>query len=256
LAVPQTVIWMRPEHAEAGRPAERSRAQVTAAAITVADRDGLDAVTMRRVAAELGTGAASLCRYVATRDDLLDLMADSAGAEYVLAAPSGNWLADLLDVAGQARAIMLRHPWLPALVITRATLGPRGVDLLEHVLNVLKDHPADLAAKLEAFGTLMAVTATFVQRETATDQAAQQRQAVYLHHVAVAGQRPQLAALLATATPPAEPGGRFAKLLTRILTGLLATTPRVAALAGAKQEICDGRRLLPSSKCSLPMACD
>ena len=61
--MPQTVIWMRPGHAEAGRPAERSRAQVTAAAITVADQDGLDAVTMRRVAAELGTGAASLYRY-------------------------------------------------------------------------------------------------------------------------------------------------------------------------------------------------
>ena len=228
MGAPQTVIWMRPEHAEAGRPAERSRAQVTAAAITVADQDGLAAVTMRRVAAELGTGAASLYRYVATRDDLLDLMADSAGAEYVLAAPSGNWLADLLDVAGQARAIMLRHPWLPALVISRATLGPRGADLLEHVLNVLKDHPADLAAKLEAFGTLMAVTATFVQHETATDQAAQQRQAAYLHHVAMAGQHPQLAGLLATATPPGDPGARFAKLLTRIVTGLLATTPQVA----------------------------
>jgi AcrR family transcriptional regulator len=186
------------------------------------------AVTMRRVAAELGTGAASLYRYVATRDDLLDLMADSAGAEYVLAAPSGNWIADLLDVAGQARAIMLRHPWLPALVISRATLGPRGADLLEHVLNVLKDHPADLAAKLEAFGTLMAVTATFVKHETATDQAAQQRQAAYLRHVALAGQHPHLAGLLATATPPGDPGARFAKLLTRILTGLLATTPQVA----------------------------
>ncbi len=93
---------------------------------------------------------------------------------------------------------------------------------------MLKDHPADLAAKLEAFGILMAVTATFVQHETATDQAAQQRQAAYLHHVAMAGQHPQLAGLLATATPPGDPGARFAKLLTRILTGLLATTPQVA----------------------------
>jgi AcrR family transcriptional regulator len=222
VAAPQTVIWMRPEHAEAGRPAERSRAQVTAAAIAVADQHGLDSVTMRRVAAELGTGAASLYRYVATRDDLLDLMADSAGAEYVLAAASGNWLADLLDVGAQARAIMLRHPWLPALVITRATLGPRGVDLLEHVLNVLSGHPADLATKLEAFGILMAVTATFVQNEAAADQAAQQRQAAYLHHVATDGQHPQLAAELAAATPPGDPGDRFARLMTRILTGLLA----------------------------------
>ena len=213
------------QNREAPRPITSSNGTAT----TVADHDGLAAVTMRRVAAELGTGAASLYRYVATRDDLLDLMTDSAGAEYVLAAPSGNWLADLLDVAGQARAIMLRHPWLPTLVIGRATLGPRGADLLEHVLNVLKDHPADPAAKLEAFGILMAVTATFVQHETATDQAAQQRQAAYLHHVAMTGQHPQLAGLLATPPPPGDPGARFAKLLTRILTGLLATTPQVAA---------------------------
>jgi AcrR family transcriptional regulator len=219
--VPQTAIWMRPEHAEVGRPAERSRAQVTAAAIGVADQDGLDAVTMRRVAAELGTGAASLYRYVASRDDLLDLMADSAGAEYVLAAPGGDWLAGLLDVAGQARTIMLRHPWLPALVITRATLGPHGADLLEHVLNVLKDRPADLATKLEAFGTLMAVTATFVQNETATDPAARERQAAYLQHVAAGGRHPQLAALLVTAAPPGDAGDRFARLVTRILAGLL-----------------------------------
>lgn len=229
MAPAHTVIWMRPEHAEAGRPAERSRALVTMAAITVADQDGLGAVTMRRVAAELGTGAASLYRYVAARDDLLDLMADSAGAEYELAAPSGNWLADLLDVARQARAIMLRHPWLPTLVITRATLGPRGVDLIEHVLNVLKDQPAGPAVKLEAFGILMAVTATFVQHEAAGDQAAQQRQAAYLHHITAAGQHPQLAALLATATPPTDPADQFTTLLTRILTGLLATTPQTAA---------------------------
>jgi AcrR family transcriptional regulator len=221
LAVPQSVIWLRPEQAEAGRPAERSRDQVTAAAIAVADQDGLEAVTMRRVAAELGTGAASLYRYIATRDDLLDLMADSAGAEYVLAAPSGDWLADLLDVAAQARAIMLRHQWLPALVIGRATLGPHGADLVEHVLSVLTNHPAGLAAKLEAFGALMAVTATYVQNETATSQAAQHRQAAYLQHVATDGRHPQLAALLATAPPPGDAGDRFARLLTRILSGLL-----------------------------------
>lgn len=225
----QTVIWMRPQHAKSGRPADRSRAQVTAAAIKVADQEGLDAVSMRRVAAELGTGAASLYRYIATRDDLLDLMADATGAEYELAGPSGNWLADLVGVAGQARAIMLRHPWLPNLVVSRATLGPRGVDLVEHVLNVLADHPADPAAKLEAFGILMAVTATIVQNEVAADPALRQRQAVYLQHVAQAGRHPQLAALLGTAVTPADPADQFTALLRRVLSGLLATTVHEAA---------------------------
>jgi AcrR family transcriptional regulator len=229
VAATQTVIWMRPEHAKAGRPAERSRELVTAAAIKVADRHGLDAVSMRRVAAEIGTGAASLYRYIATRDDLLDLMADATGAEYELAAPSGNWLADLVGIANQARAIMLRHPWLPALVATRAALGPHGVDLVEHFLNVLTDHPAEPAAKLEVFGILMAVTATFVQHETSTDQAMRQRQATYLGHVAAAGRHPRLAALLAAATPPVDPAGQFAALIASILTGLLGTTAQSSA---------------------------
>ncbi len=225
----QTVIWMRPEHAKSGRPAERSRAQVTAAAIKVADQEGLDAVSMRRVAAELGTGAASLYRYVATRDDLLDLMADATGAEYDLAAPSGDWLADLVGIAGQARAIMLRHPWLPALVITRPALGPHGVDLVEHVLNVLADHPADPPAKLEVFGILMAITATIVQNQAAADPGLRQRQAVYLQQVAEAGRHPQLAALLGTAVTPAEPADQFTALISRVLSGLLATAAREPA---------------------------
>jgi AcrR family transcriptional regulator len=48
-----------------------ARAEITAAAVTIAGREGLDAVSMRRVATELGTGAASLYRYVDTREDLL-----------------------------------------------------------------------------------------------------------------------------------------------------------------------------------------
>jgi AcrR family transcriptional regulator len=60
------VIWMRPGHAATGRPAQRSREEITAVAIAIADWEGLDAVSMRRVAAGLGTGAASLYRYVPT----------------------------------------------------------------------------------------------------------------------------------------------------------------------------------------------
>src|SRR6516225_9042130 len=98
-------IWMRPERAAVGRPAQRSRAEITAVALDIADREGLDAVSMRRVAAALGTGAASLYRYVETREELLDLMTDATGAEYELATPTGDWLADLLALGEQARAI-------------------------------------------------------------------------------------------------------------------------------------------------------
>jgi AcrR family transcriptional regulator len=120
-------------------------------AVAIADRDGLDALLMRRVAAELGTGAASLYRYVDTREDLLDLMIDFTGSEYADAAPAGDWLADLLEIGEQARGIMRRHRWLPSLLITRPVLGPNCLGLLEHFLGVLAAHPAGTAAKLEAF---------------------------------------------------------------------------------------------------------
>lgn len=216
------LIWMRPEHAAVGRPAERSRGEITAAAVAVADRDGLDAVSMRRVAAELGTGAASLYRYVDTRDDLLDLMTDSTAAEYSFAAPSGDWLADLVEVGQQARAIMRRHPWLVVLITTRPVLGPNGLALLEHVLDVLDPHPAEIQAKLEAFAMLNAITVLFVQSELAGGSAAQRRNAAYLYHAITTGNHPQLARLLEPPPPAtAAPDDRYADIITRILVGLL-----------------------------------
>ncbi|MGH3156974.1 MAG: TetR/AcrR family transcriptional regulator [Streptosporangiaceae bacterium] len=220
------MIWLRPEGARVGRPAHRSRGEITSAAVAIADRDGLEAVSMRRVAAELGTGAASLYRYLDTREDLLDLMTDSTGAEYDHAAPTGDWQADLVDVGEQGRAIMRRHPWLAALVITRPTLGPNGLILLEHVLDVLAPHPAGIAAKLEAFAMLNTITAVFVQFELAGGSAAQQRNAAYLQHVVGSGQHPRLARLLAQASQAVpDPAGRYADIVARTLTGLLGPAP-------------------------------
>ncbi|WP_037606194.1 TetR/AcrR family transcriptional regulator [Streptacidiphilus rugosus] len=214
------VIWLRPEQAPVGRPAERSRAEITAAAMELADREGLEAVTMRRVASVLGTGAASLYRYVATRDDLLDLMTDSTAAEYRLPAPTGDWEADLLAVADQARRIMRGHPWLPALVISRPALGPHGADLLEHVLDVLAEHPADAGRKVQAFALLGGLTALFVQNEVTATAAGAARQAAYLHHVAVAGHHPRIAGLSASPADRA-PSDPFHTVLSRALAGVL-----------------------------------
>src|SRR5262249_3339568 len=168
------VIWMRQERAATGRPARHSRAEITAAAVTIADGEGLEAVSMRRVAAELGTGAASLYRHVDNREDLLDLMMDATGAEYRDTAPTRDWLADLLDLGDQARVIMRNHPWLPSLLLTRSVLGPNGLTLLEHFLEVLEGHPAGTAAKLEAFAVFSSVTALFVQHELTGGAARQQ----------------------------------------------------------------------------------
>jgi AcrR family transcriptional regulator len=212
-----------------GRPPRRSRAEITAAAVAIADRDGIEAASMRQVAAALGTGAASLYRYVQTREDLLDLMTDSMAAEYVLGPPTGDWIGDLVDVGQQAREIMRRHPWLADLTTRRPALGPRGLALLEHVLEVLAPFPASAAAKLESFAVLMAITAVFVQAELGGDAPAQ-RSAAYLQEALASGEYPRLGELLADAAPPPadpppNPADRFGEILARILAGLLGPGP-------------------------------
>jgi AcrR family transcriptional regulator len=219
---PGQAIWMRPERAAAGRPPRRSRAEITAVAVALADHEGTDAVTMRRVAAEMGTGAASLYRYLDNREDLLDLMIDSAGAEYALAAPTGDWQADLIEVGQQARSIMRRHRWLPSLIAARPALGPSGVALLQHVLVVLEEHPAGLSAKLEAFAMLMAVTGAFVQAELAEGAGTRARNTDYLQYAVASGEYPRLTRLLQAGSPaPGDPAVQYSEILGRVLSGLL-----------------------------------
>jgi AcrR family transcriptional regulator len=214
-------IWARPERRPAGRPPRRSRAEITAAAIAIADREGLDSVSMRRVAAGLGTGAGSLYRYLDSREDLLDLMSDATGAEYSFRAPAGDWLADLVELGTQARAIMHRHPWLADLVPRRPALGPNGLALLQHFLEALQSHPASNIAKLEAFGMLFAVTAVFVQAELSGSPSSQRRNAAYLQQAISSGEYPRLGELLAASPAAPADADRYAELIKRILTGLL-----------------------------------
>jgi AcrR family transcriptional regulator len=221
-------IWMRPERAAVGRPAQHSRAEITAIALRIADQEGLDALSMRRVAAEIGTGAASLYRYVETREDLLDLMTDATAAEYELAPPTGDWLGDLVALGEQGRAILRRHRWLAGLIMTRPVIGPNGLALLQHVLTLLERHPTGLTAKMEAFAMLNGITAAFVLQEQG-DSALQARNIAYLQHALTSGEHPGLAELMSQAAPapelPPEPAAdtarRYPDLIRRVLAGLL-----------------------------------
>lgn len=128
-----TVSWNRPERAAKGPSPSRTRAEITSAAVAIADAEGIEALSMRRVAKELGTGTASLHRYLASKDDLLDLMLDAVAAEGGgPPAPSGDWRSDLRGLAHRSQAAFPRHPWMTSLAAGRPSLGPNIPRSIEH----------------------------------------------------------------------------------------------------------------------------
>jgi AcrR family transcriptional regulator len=148
-------IWVRPEPGT--RRARFSREQIAAAALAIADAEGFEAVSMRRIAAELGAGTMSLYRYISAKDDLMALMDDALIGEFLV--PEGelpaDWRAAVTLIARQTRAAFLRHPWAVVALQGRGaagqdgSFGPNGLRHFEQSLAALDGAPLDIAAKLE-----------------------------------------------------------------------------------------------------------
>jgi len=222
----QQSIWTRPERAARGPAPEHSRAEIAAAAAALADGSGLAAVTMRSAAAAVGTAPASLYRYVATRDELVELMVDQVYGEYRYTTPEpGRPVASLLELAQQGRAIYHRHPWLLDVPATGSLPGPNAVAFIEHTLAMLAGTGLTGPEQLETIGLFSGAVRLVAQTEIGQQRAGQDitqwqnSLAGYLIHLTAGGQHPHLAAALAGAPAPAEP--LFDRAMTRILTGLL-----------------------------------
>jgi DNA-binding transcriptional regulator YhcF (GntR family) len=126
----------RARDAEAGLTQER----IVTTATAVADKEGLGALSMRRVALELGVAAMSLYRHVQDKDDLLVLMIDAAFAEWRLQRSGDGWQELLGGAARELWRIFRRHLWLaPAYSLTRPLVVPSGLAYTEHVLATLLD---------------------------------------------------------------------------------------------------------------------
>lgn len=117
-----------------------TREEIVATAIAVADAEGVDAVSMRRIARELGAGAMSLYWHVASKEELQDQMIEAIESEIEVPEPSGDWRADLRAYARNTRAAMLRHQWALAFLGARPPAGPadaRNADRLFGALDGL-----------------------------------------------------------------------------------------------------------------------
>lgn len=220
-------IWLRPVRAAKGPMPEYSRSQIAQAGVAVADADGLAAVTMRRVAEEVGAGSASLYRYVSKRDELLELMIDEVTGEFTPVTKSGDWPADLLVLAREFRGIYLRHPWVVTATAEMSPTGPNAVAFLENALTLLGDVEVESRVKLEAVAVLSGMVRLLVGFELTragsqqTIQQWQASQAAYLAHVADDGHHPHLTAALGSAGEGSVSEPVFDRVLARVLPGLL-----------------------------------
>jgi AcrR family transcriptional regulator len=121
------LLWRAPQRSDR-RPGPKSSLDVdriVAAAVTVSDAEGLSALSMRRVGAELGVAPMTLYSHVPGKGELVDLMLDSVLRElYPDGPPTGNWRTRLEAVARANWNLFLRHPWAVHLATGRPPLGP------------------------------------------------------------------------------------------------------------------------------------
>lgn len=142
-----------------------SRQRAIEAAVALADRQGIDGLSMRRLAKELGVEAMSLYHHVANKDDILDGMVDAVFAEIEVPADAADWRSAMRDRAVSQRAALLRHPWALNLMESRTSPGSETLRHHDAVIGVGLDAGLDLTLVAHAIALLDAYVYGFVLQE-------------------------------------------------------------------------------------------
>lgn len=153
-----------PTRAAGGRRGPLSRDRVLRAAMVLADRDGLTALTMRGLGQELGVEAMSLYKHVANKDEVLDGLAELVLGEFDLPADDSPWREAMRRRAFSARAALTRHPW-GTVVLSRSRPGPAMLRNLDSVIGSLRRAGFSLALAAQAFSLLDSYVYGFAVQE-------------------------------------------------------------------------------------------
>ncbi|GGR69835.1 TetR family transcriptional regulator [Streptomyces aureoverticillatus] len=207
------LVWERPEPPDRPAPSALSRDRIVAAAIRIADEDGLAAVSIRKVAAELNAGPMRMYTYLSTKEELLDLMADAVYGEIPLPSATGaDWRAALRTLAHRTRRAARRHEWFADLLGGRPLLGPNALAHLEASLTALAGAPGfeDIDTVVRVRDAVNAyvigairneITERRAERDTGLDKEQwQQASSAYLNRVIAGGRHPMLAKVVRDAT--------------------------------------------------------
>ncbi|ACU76656.1 transcriptional regulator, TetR family [Catenulispora acidiphila DSM 44928] len=163
--VPPPPPWERTARkAKAPARTPLSQEAIVATALRVLESDGYEALSMRRVAADLGTGAASLYAHVANKEELLRLCIDRVFADVEFPPPDPDrWVEQLRDAMRETRRILQAHPGLARALLGRVPMGPNGLRLIEGFMGVLRlgELPDRVAAWAGDVVTLYVVASVF-----------------------------------------------------------------------------------------------
>ncbi len=235
-----TAWGLRPQARKGPRPG-LTLARIVEAGIAVALADGLDAVSMARVATELGSSPMSLYRYVASKDELVALMVDAAYGTPPAPDPSEEWRAGLTRWAWGSLAAMRAHAWALRVPISGPPLAPNQVAWLEDGLRALRDtrlaeaEKASVVLLLSGYvrnsATVMAEVFAAFQGGGGTPDEAMSSYAALLRRLTDAERFPAVTALLAAGTfdRADDPDDEFRFGLDRVLDGIEALVQRRAA---------------------------
>jgi AcrR family transcriptional regulator len=138
------------------RRAGLSREQIGATALRIADADGFDELSMRRIARELGAGTMSLYHYVRSKDELLALMWDAVIGELIVPDEelSGDWRDGLFKIARATRRAFKNHPWIFEAMGEPAQSGPSGLKHFEQSLTAVSELRIPPRERLELVGLM------------------------------------------------------------------------------------------------------
>ena len=169
-----TPPWGRvPERGGARRRRDPlTREAIVAAALKLLDRDGLGAFSMRRVADELDTGAASLYWHVGSKDGLLDLILEEVIGEQATDIPEPDpdgWQEQIKEVARTMRRTILRHRDIVEISIGRIPMGPNALRLSEGVIGILRAGGVPDELAVQSFLLLISAVNGFTMDEAGYD---------------------------------------------------------------------------------------
>ncbi|MGC4748133.1 TetR/AcrR family transcriptional regulator C-terminal domain-containing protein [Micromonospora sp. DT201] len=193
-------VWTRFPRA---KPPRLSLEAIVAAAIGLADAHGLDAVSIRRVAAELSARPMSLYSFMDRKDDLIEMIVDEVMSEMIVDELPAGWREALHAIAAQTRAAGHRHPWLMTAISQRPPMGPNAVRHSEQSMAAISRlglDPGRARALLIAvdaftigFGSLELAERAMRQRDGLTDSQWEASTGAHLARLSRTGQVPHLA---------------------------------------------------------------